>query len=67
MIYLFIKVKELSYILSTTSLFVSRLYHIGIIERSLVYYFGLSGVILRASYSYFDARFMNYESYSMLD
>ena len=66
-LFLFIKFKELSYILSTISLFISRLYHVGIIDRSLVYYFGLSGVILRASYSYFDGRFMNYESYNMLD
>lgn len=58
---------ELSYILSITSLFISRLYHIGIIDRSLVYYFGLSGIILRASYAYFDTRILNYESYAMLD
>ena len=66
-LFLFIKFKELSYILSTISLSISRLYHVGIIDRSLVYYFGLSGVILRASYLYFDGRFMNYESYNILD
>ena len=66
-LFLFIKIKELSYILSTISLFISRLYHVGIIDRSLVLYFGLSGVILRASYSYFDLRIMNNESYNILD
>ncbi len=35
-LFLFIKYKELSYILSTISLFISRLYHVGIIDRSLV-------------------------------
>ena len=36
-------------------------------DKSLVYYFGLSGIILRASYSYFDSRLFNYESYAILD
>ena len=40
---------------------------LGIIDRSLVYYLGLSGIILRASYSYYDIRILNYESYAMLD
>ena len=53
-----VKYKELSYILSTVSLFISRLYHIGI--WSLVYcmYVCMSGVIMRASYISFDGRMM---------
>ena len=62
-----IKPKELPHILPTTSLFIPRLYHVGIIDRSLVHFPGSSGVTLRAPYSYSDGRFMNYEPYNMLD
>jgi len=56
---LIIKYKELSYILSTISLFISRLYHIGIISYVYIIYGGISGVILRASNIYYDGRIYN--------
>ena len=65
--FLFKKLKELSYILSTISLFISRLYHVGMIDRQLLIYFGLSGVLLRSANSYFDGRFLNYECYGDFD
>jgi NADH-quinone oxidoreductase subunit D len=65
--YLFKKLKELSYILSTISLFISRLYHVGMIDRQLLIYFGLSGVLLRSANSFFDGRFLNYECYGDFD
>ena len=54
-----VKYKELSYILSTISLFISRLYHVGIISLGFIIYGGISGVLLRASNIYYDGRLYN--------
>ena len=58
-LWLVMKYKELSYILSTISLFISRLYHVGIISLVYIIYGGISGVILRASKIYYDGRIYN--------
>ena len=59
MLWLVVKYKELSYILSTISLFISRLYHVGICSLVYCVYVGFSGVLLRASYIFFDGRLMD--------
>ena len=58
-LWLVVKYKELSYILSTISLFISRLYHVGIISLGFIIYGGISGVLLRASNIYYDGRLYN--------
>ena len=62
-LYFLLILKELFYILSTISLFICRLYNVGIISRQLLIYFGLSGVLLRSANFYFNAKFLNYECY----
>lgn len=62
---LVIKYKELSYILSTISLVISRLYHVGVISMLYCMYVCISGVILRAAYIYFDNR-MNKMGYQAM-
>jgi len=63
---LVLKYKELSYILSTISTFLSRLYHVGVISLVYCMYLCISGVILRASYIYFDSRMNEMGYYVML-
>lgn len=45
----------------------SRLYEIGIISRNYNLYFGISGIIARASGIMLDARLLGYEFYSSFD
>ena len=66
-LWLIVKYKELSYILSTISLFISRLYHVGIISLVYCIYGGISGVLLRSSYLYYDGRLINRGLGKMLD
>lgn len=61
------KLKELYNITSENSFFHSRLYEVGIVSRNFSLYFGISGIIARATGIMLDARITGYEYYNALD
>lgn len=58
---------ELVYILSSVSLFVSRLYMVGVLNKKLIIYLGLSGVIMRASGLLGMGKMVEYECYKLFN
>ena len=61
------KISEIHLMLSSNRLWKSRLHEIGIIERDLCLYLGLSGIIARSARIILDARLTGYEYYNALD
>lgn len=57
---------ELFNILSYNNIWIKRLYEIGIISREIILYFGLSGLLIRASGILLDFRLFGYEAYYLL-
>jgi NADH-quinone oxidoreductase subunit D len=55
---------ELFTTLSYNNIWVKRLHHIGIIDRETLLYFGLSGLLIRASGLPLDFRLHGYETYA---
>ena len=53
--------------LSSNRIWKSRLHEIGLIERDLCLYLGLSGIIARSARIILDARLTGYEYYHALD
>jgi NADH-quinone oxidoreductase subunit D len=61
------KVREIHYILTSSRLWRTRLYEIGITEKDFCLFFGLTGIIARSSKINIDARFTGYEYYHSID
>jgi len=61
------RLKEIYVMLSLNSLWNSRLFEIGIIDRSFCLYYGLSGLLARSCYIFLDARLFNYEFYDCIN
>jgi NADH:ubiquinone oxidoreductase subunit D len=61
------KIIELYNVLSINSIWIKRLYEVGIIDRQLILHNGLSGIIIRAAGIMLDYRLSGYESYSLLN
>jgi len=57
---------ELFNLLSFNSIWIKRLYEIGIINRDTVLFFGLSGLLIRASGILLDLRLFGYEVYGSI-
>ena len=57
---------ELFGLLSINSIWIKRLFEIGIIERNTVLFFGLSGLIIRACGILLDFRLFGYETYASI-
>lgn len=53
--------------LSFNNIWIKRLYEIGIVDREIVLYFGLSGLLVRASGILLDYRLFGYESYGLIN
>ena len=60
------QIKEVHNILSTSQLWSSRLYEIGLITKPFSLFFGLSGLLARSSNVLIDARLTGYEFYQCL-
>jgi NADH:ubiquinone oxidoreductase subunit D len=61
------KVREIHYILTSSRLWRTRLYEIGITEKDFRSFPGLTGIIARSSNILIDARFTGYEYHHSID
>ena len=61
------KLKEIHYMLTNNRLWRARLYEIGIINKSFVVYFGITGLIARCIKLIIDGRFTGYEFYEHIN
>lgn len=57
---------ELFNVLSINNIWIKRLYEIGIINREIILYFGLSGLLIRSSGILLDFRLYGYEMYASI-
>jgi NADH-quinone oxidoreductase subunit D len=60
------QLREVHHLLSLNQLWTARLYEIGIVSKAFCLYFGLSGVLVRSSGVWCDARLEGYEFYHCL-
>ena len=67
LIHFAIKIKEIVIILSKNRIWRTRLNEIAIINSEFCFYFGLSGILIRATGNLIDGRLIGYELYSTIN